>query len=262
VWAGNEGCDDGNHDNCDGCRGDCTRVDWVCGDGIVECGEVCDDGNQDTSDDCPDGVGASCQPAYCGDGYIWSGNETCDDGNANNTDACPDGIGGTCEPARCGDNFVRTGVELCDDGNTTDCDGCKGDCIRLDNACGDSITECGEACDDGNNDNTDACPDDPNGSPPGTCQNAVCGDCFIRSGIEQCDDCGTTSGDGCDSSCQLEGSCGDGTVDGSEGCDDGKTALAPRHPCARPSAGTASSSATNSATTTTRRAGTDAVTHV
>jgi cysteine-rich repeat protein len=47
-----EACDDGNTNNCDGCRGDCSRVDDDCGDGIVECGEACDDGNTDETDGC------------------------------------------------------------------------------------------------------------------------------------------------------------------------------------------------------------------
>jgi cysteine-rich repeat protein len=38
---GTEVCDDGNTISCDGCKGDCLRYDKVCGDGIVECGEVC-----------------------------------------------------------------------------------------------------------------------------------------------------------------------------------------------------------------------------
>jgi cysteine-rich repeat protein len=49
---GTEACDDGNIQSCDGCRGDCSRVDDFCGDGIVECGEQCDDGNQVDGDGC------------------------------------------------------------------------------------------------------------------------------------------------------------------------------------------------------------------
>jgi hypothetical protein len=37
-----EVCDDGNNDDCDGCKGDCTRWDNVCDDGLLECGERCD----------------------------------------------------------------------------------------------------------------------------------------------------------------------------------------------------------------------------
>ena len=40
-----EFCDDGNTDECDGCYGDCSRADNVCGDSILECAETCDDGN-------------------------------------------------------------------------------------------------------------------------------------------------------------------------------------------------------------------------
>ena len=40
-----EFCDDGNTDVCDGCHGDCSRADNVCGDSILECAETCDDGN-------------------------------------------------------------------------------------------------------------------------------------------------------------------------------------------------------------------------
>lgn len=50
----------------------------------------------------------------------------------------------------------------------------------------------------------------------------VCGDWTVDEG-EQCDDGNRTSGDGCDSSCQLEtpASCGDYTVNDGEECDDG-----------------------------------------
>jgi cysteine-rich repeat protein len=125
---GSEACDDSNNNNCDGCRWDCSRTDDVCGDGIPECFEECDDGNNINTDACPDGVGGTCQNAYCGDGFVRSGVEGCDDGNSINTDACPDGVGGTCQPAECGDGFVQSGVEECDDGGTVDGDGCSATC--------------------------------------------------------------------------------------------------------------------------------------
>jgi cysteine-rich repeat protein len=50
-----ESCDDGNLENTDMCRNDCT--DPVCGDGYVQYGEECDDGNTDNYDCC----NASCQ---------------------------------------------------------------------------------------------------------------------------------------------------------------------------------------------------------
>jgi hypothetical protein len=52
----------------------------ICGNGVVEGPEECDDGNHDTADDCPDGIGATCVPSYCGDGYVHHGSECCDFG--------------------------------------------------------------------------------------------------------------------------------------------------------------------------------------
>jgi cysteine-rich repeat protein len=55
-----------------------------------------------------------------------------------------------------------------------------------------------------------------------TCANAKCGDGFVWTGIESCDDGNLNNGDGCSSTCQLP-KCGDGTVDTGEECDDGNT---------------------------------------
>ena len=51
--------------------------------------------------------------------------------------------------------------------------------------CGDGLQDRGEACDDHNADDSDAC--------LSTCVNASCGDGFIRTGVEACDD-GTDNG--------------------------------------------------------------------
>ncbi len=56
----------------------------VCGDSVVEAPESCDDGDRDDADECP----TSCQPAFCGDGFVQAGVEACDDGNKVNADAC------------------------------------------------------------------------------------------------------------------------------------------------------------------------------
>lgn len=46
-----EACDDGNTDENDGCRNDCTMN--VCGDGVINVlTEACDDGNTDDTDGC------------------------------------------------------------------------------------------------------------------------------------------------------------------------------------------------------------------
>ena len=48
--------------------------------------------------------------------------------------------------------------------------------------CGDGAVDPGEECDDGNADNTDACLD--------TCKAASCGDGFLQTGVEDCDEGG------------------------------------------------------------------------
>jgi cysteine-rich repeat protein len=55
--------------------------------------------------------------------------------------------------------------------------------------CGDGILDPGEECDDGNGINTDECTN--------YCTTAVVGDCFVQSGVEDCDDCNVLDGDGC-----------------------------------------------------------------
>lgn len=49
---GTEVCDDGNTDDCDGCRADCSAEETGCGDGFLCSGEECDDENQTSGDGC------------------------------------------------------------------------------------------------------------------------------------------------------------------------------------------------------------------
>jgi cysteine-rich repeat protein len=61
----NEQCDDGNTDNEDDCRNDCTLP--RCGDNVKDPNEQCDDGN--TADG--DGCSATCTfEGFCGDGIV------------------------------------------------------------------------------------------------------------------------------------------------------------------------------------------------
>ncbi|MBW2736939.1 MAG: DUF4215 domain-containing protein [Deltaproteobacteria bacterium] len=105
-----------------------ARFPALCGNGAPDQGESCDDGDDDLSDQCPSGFCGSCQPARCGDGFVWLDHELCDDGNDATDDACPSGPEGTCEPASCNDGFLHAGVETCEDGNTTPGDGCSSTC--------------------------------------------------------------------------------------------------------------------------------------
>ena len=96
----------------------------VCGDGVMDPGEVCDDGAQN-SDVQPDACRSDCRSAHCGDGVVDSG-EACDDGSAN-SDRVPDACRKDCTLPVCGDG-VLDAAESCDDGAVVDGDGCSGAC--------------------------------------------------------------------------------------------------------------------------------------
>ena len=187
----------------------------LCGDGVVDPGEVCDDGNLLDSDSCT----AACQEGVCGDGILRSdlsvgqqGFEACDDGNAVDEDGCTN----ACTLPVCGDGIVQAG-EACDDGNAVDDDACSNSCRSAN--CGDGVVQEGEACDDGNAVETDGCLNE--------CILARCGDGVVRSdltaeqdGYEACDDGNDVDADECSNACRRPG-CGDGILQPGEGCDDG-----------------------------------------
>ncbi len=144
----NEGCDDGNNVNGDGCDANC-KIE-ICGNGILQAEEQCDDGNTVAGDGCS----PACTIEVCGNDLLDPGEE-CDDGNVVNGDGCSSTC--TIEP-RCGDDNVDPGEE-CDDGNNVNGDGCSATCtIEAPPAvCGDGNLDPGEECDDGNNTNDDGC---------------------------------------------------------------------------------------------------------
>ena len=85
----------------------------------------------------------------------------------------------------------------------------RAECLGL---CGNGILDPGEGCDDGNHVGTDACTN--------ACQAAICGDGFVRAGVEQCDDGNPSNTDACLDTC-VPATCGDGfTQAGVEQCDD------------------------------------------
>ncbi|MFT3697897.1 MAG: DUF4215 domain-containing protein [Kofleriaceae bacterium] len=104
----------------------------ICGNGVVEYGEICDDGNDIATDGCTN----SCVPEMCGDGIVAS-DEDCDDpSQATN---CPYGVAScmicdaTCHFVDatgnvCGDGVVAAPDEVCDDGNTDACGTCDATC--------------------------------------------------------------------------------------------------------------------------------------
>lgn len=211
-----EDCDDGNTNNKDGCSAVCLHegISSSCGNGTVDKFEDCDDGNQAGGDGCS----ASClnegSANTCGNGVNRRGKtepgEDCDDGNLVNGDGCSniclnEGSDSKLTISVCGDGVVDPG-EDCDAGGI--CDGGLRDGL----ACGQN----------------QGCPGDPTKTPPvapGICKpqkvvngcstrctlvgntGATCGDGTLdKSKGEQCDDNNRVDGDGCSSTCLLEGS--------------------------------------------------------
>jgi cysteine-rich repeat protein len=91
-----EECDDGDDDDNDGCRSDCTLQ--YCGDGILDEGEECDDGNGDDDDCCDDCEIEDDNDPDDDDGCRDDGNPCTDDvctagicTHPNNTSSCNDG---------------------------------------------------------------------------------------------------------------------------------------------------------------------------
>lgn len=144
VPEAQEGCDDGNLEDGDGCSASCQVEDTFacrgkpsscyvrqCGDGLVDDGEVCDDAEQEAGDGCnricgvEHGFVCGGEPSLCnsecGDGLV-ARDEGCDDTNLRNGDGCDSSCrvesnwscGG--EPSQC--------TELCDAGRPC---GAKGD---------------------------------------------------------------------------------------------------------------------------------------
>ena len=205
-----EVCDDGNRISGDGCSYDCLSNE-TCGNGYIDyvTGELCDDGNTIDGDGCEH----DCKFPGCGNGILDPG-EVCDDGNRVDGDGCSRDC---MSNETCG-NGIRDPGEECDDGNLIDHDGCQSNCKV--ERCGDGIVDppdvhnafVGEQCDDGNVDNTDACLN--------TCKNASCGDGFAWAGHEACDDGNKDNTDDCTNACEFP-RCGDGfTWVNHEQCDD------------------------------------------
>jgi fibro-slime domain-containing protein len=212
----------------------------MCGNGVIETGEVCDDGNTRSGDGCradcavlepgwlcgEPGIGC-VHDQVCGNGILEAG-ELCDDHNTADGDGCDAHcgveLGWTCAipgircvAAMCGDGVVA-GFEECDDGNADPGDGCSASCtLEAGHACdtpgqpcrtthcGDGIPEGTEQCDDGNNDLGDGCDPLCHREPRctgGVCE-AVCGDGVLQPG-EACDDGNLHNADGCSSTCTVE----------------------------------------------------------
>jgi large repetitive protein len=228
-----------------------------CGDGIVlapmeQCdpAAACTNMAQACSSTCKvndswvcAGSPPSCHQTVCGDGKM-EGSEGCDNGNTNAGDGCSAtctvepgfqcapanvdaGVASACGPI-CGDGVVQPG-EQCDYGAAKNLGGygqCSADC-HLGPYCGDGKVTDGEECDNGKNDDDYGA---SNACGPGCKFSPRSGDGIVQTDFgEACDDgsknvASTDPSVGygqCMSNCKRGGFCGDGVVNGFEGCDDG-----------------------------------------
>ena len=92
----------------------------------------------------------------CGDGVVDEG-ELCDDGNTQSGDYCSS----TCAKVigSCGDGRIQFAVESCDNGGSCGTQFCSADCLMFSGVCGDGIKQTPEGCDDGNTVSSDGCSD-------------------------------------------------------------------------------------------------------
>ena len=221
----------------------------ICGNALVETGELCDDGNQADGDGCsadckviekgyecpakggackPDGTPIVVDEPVCGDGSIAEG-EQCDDGN----DVGGDGCSAECQ--------IETGYECAVAGQSCEKTPVSGE------SCGNGQIDDNEDCDDGNTQDGDGCSSTCSIENGWECESqdchTVCGDGVIV-GPEVCDDWNALDGDGCSADCMTiedgytcitqdsssycvtEG-CGNGVEEDGEQCDDGETSGQP-----------------------------------
>lgn len=178
-------CDDGNRNDFDGCRNDCTPPS--CDDGVVQMGEQCDDANSNPNDNC-----VVCRFSICGDTYVDAELPSIEDCEPPNSATCS----ATCHTIAC-HNGVLDPNEECDDNDTDNTDSCVGQCQVA--RCGDAFIWNGvEECDDGVN---------RSGACTPICKVNVCGDGVRQTSggrTEQCDDGNTAGGDGCSPQCEIE----------------------------------------------------------
>ena len=209
------------------CDCGCGVIDTDCADATVASCDYCDDTGSCATTTCPANIdptnNAVCVATVCGNSIVEPG-EQCDDGNTTSGDGCDS----LCQ------NEAPTGW-TCNIGYYGAMDGCDCGCGVLDPDCPNSTNAVCDYCDDVGSCQTLSigCPGliDPNNNT--ICISTVCGNSVVEPG-EQCDDGNTTSGDGCDSTCQFEvptaWTCDPGYYGTNDGCDCGCAVIDPDCP--------------------------------
>jgi len=235
-----EVCDQGTFQGSPGCSADCKTQDkgykclpgqqcvalFSCGNSRIEQGETCDPPSpgKGCSATCQAETGWRCKPGsctklpYCGDGIVQTDQgEVCDQGthqgspgcsadclSKDATCTCTPGQACVCQTPTCGDGIVQVG-EQCDDKNSQ-YPGCSATCqLEAGYTCPFAGAPCVPKCGDGIL-VTPAEQCDPGMTIPNIAT-ACNADCSVKPGWV----CSTT---GCTATV-----CGNGKVEGAEGCD-------------------------------------------
>ncbi len=235
-----EVCDQGAFQGSPGCSADCKTQDkgykclpgqqcvalFSCGNSRIEQGETCDPPNPGNgcSATCQTETGWRCKPGsctklpYCGDGIVQvDQGEVCDEGTHQGSPGCS------------ADCLSKDATCTCTPGQA---------CVCQTPTCGDGIVQVGEQCDDKNSQYpgcSATCQLEPGYACPFAGAPCVpkCGDGILVTPAEQCDpgmtipniatacnaDCSVKPGWVCTSTGCSATVCGNGKVEGAEGCD-------------------------------------------
>lgn len=169
VNGPSEQCDDGNADDSDNCTNACRvrcSQNLECPSGLLCIGEECSECTNSLQ--CQNGfcVEGRCRQALpiCGNGLLEPG-EVCDDANGDDTDGCTSSClfprdhacvaSAQCQTRLCRDSVCAPCASEGECSSGMRC--AEGSCLFGSLLCGDGVVQAGEACDDANFNEQDQC---------------------------------------------------------------------------------------------------------